>query len=168
MPTIALINGHAFAGGLMTAFMHDYRIQNPHRGFLCLNELHFGAPLRPAMAAVFRQKLARPDTYRALVLEAKRFAALEAVREGLVDGLGGLDETLAFVQEMGLADKAASGVYGKMKEEMWRETVAYLDAGAAEVEEIGLRDRAREAVGEKGRRSVLEWEALSRNGETKL
>ena len=168
MPTIALINGHAFAGGLMTAYMHDYRIQNPHRGFLCLNELHFGAPLRPAMASIFRQKLARPDTYRALVLEAKRFAALEAFKEGLVDGLGGLDETLAFVREMALTEKAASGVYGKMKEEMWRETIAYLDAGSAEVEEIGLRDSVRNTAGQESLKSVMDWESMSRNGETKL
>ena len=47
MPTIALINGHAFAGGLMLAMFHDYRVMNPHRGYLCLNELDFGAPLRP-------------------------------------------------------------------------------------------------------------------------
>ena len=36
MPTVALINGHAFAGGLMTAMMHDYRIMNPQKGFVCL------------------------------------------------------------------------------------------------------------------------------------
>jgi enoyl-CoA hydratase/carnithine racemase len=41
MPTVALLNGHAFAGGLMTAMMHDYRIMNPHKGFVCLNELDF-------------------------------------------------------------------------------------------------------------------------------
>ena len=30
MPTVALLNGHAFAGGFITAMMHDYRIMNPH------------------------------------------------------------------------------------------------------------------------------------------
>ena len=33
MPTIALLNGHAFAGGLMLAMHHDYRIMNPSKGF---------------------------------------------------------------------------------------------------------------------------------------
>ncbi|KAK3067781.1 hypothetical protein LTR53_015142, partial [Teratosphaeriaceae sp. CCFEE 6253] len=32
MPTIALLNGHAFAGALMLAMMHDYRMMNPHKG----------------------------------------------------------------------------------------------------------------------------------------
>ena len=72
MPTLALLNGHAFAAGLMTAMMHDYRLFNPHRGYLCLNELDFGAPLKAPMAAVFRQKLPSPATYRTLVLEAIR------------------------------------------------------------------------------------------------
>lgn len=72
MPTIALLNGHSFAGALMLAMMHDYRIMNPHRGYLCLNELELGVPLRPPMSSVFRQKVS-PQTYRKLVLEAARF-----------------------------------------------------------------------------------------------
>lgn len=34
MPTVALLNGHTFAGGLILAMHHDYRIQNPTKGFL--------------------------------------------------------------------------------------------------------------------------------------
>ncbi len=72
MPTIALINGHAFAGGLMVAMMHDYRCMNPHKGFLCLNELELGVPLRPPMLSVFREKVAA-GTLRRMILEAHRF-----------------------------------------------------------------------------------------------
>lgn len=138
MPTIALINGHAFAGGLMTAMMHDYRIMNPHRGFVCVNELEFGAPLPAPMASIFRQKVSNPNTYRNMVLEAKRFNALEALKEGLVDGLGGLEETVALIRELKLEGKAKSGVYGRLKAEMWRETIGYL-------EEADADDRRREA-----------------------
>ena len=56
----------------MLAMMHDYRIMNPHRGYICLNEVELGVPLRPPMSSVFRQKVT-PQTYRTLVLEAKRF-----------------------------------------------------------------------------------------------
>lgn len=72
MPTVALMNGHAFAGGLMLAMMHDYRVMNPHKGFVCLNEVELGAPLRPPMTAVFRMKLSG-GTLRKMVLEAYRF-----------------------------------------------------------------------------------------------
>lgn len=158
MPTIALINGHAFAGGLMTAMMHDYRIMNPHRGFVCVNELEFGAPLPAPMASIFRQKVPNPNTYRSMVLEAKRFNALEALKEGLVDSLGGLEETVALIRELKLEDKAKSGVYGRLKAEMWRETVGYL-------EEADADDRRREAwlenqnkAEELERKKVEAWE----------
>lgn len=161
MPTLALVNGHAFAAGLMTAMMHDYRIFNPHRGFLCLNELDFGAPLNPPMASIFRQKLPSPATYRTMVLESRRFNALEALKEGIVDGLGGLDEALAFIGEARLADRAKSGVYGRLKREMWRETVGLLDNA-----EEGKENEAREEYEDKRRKESLhrveEWEKHNR------
>ena len=74
MPTIALVNGHAFAGGFMVAMMQDYRIMNPHRGYLCLNELELGVPLRPPMLSVFREKVSAA-TLRKMILECHRFKA---------------------------------------------------------------------------------------------
>lgn len=129
MPTVALINGHAFAGGLMTAMFHDYRIMNPHKGFLCLNELDFGARLQPAMASAFRTKLSM-TTFRNMVLESRRYPALEALKEGILDGVGGLDETLAFIHEMKLTQKAQGQSYGVIKEELYREVVKDLDEAA--------------------------------------
>jgi Delta3-Delta2-enoyl-CoA isomerase len=139
MPTVALINGHAFAGGLMTAMMHDYRIMNPHKGFVCLNELDFGAPLQPAMASVFRVKL-NLSTFRNMVLESRRYPALEALKEGILDGVGGIEETLAFVHEMKLAQKAQGKSYGLIKEEMNREIVKDLDEAVNAVQVTAARD----------------------------
>lgn len=125
MPTIALLNGHAFAGGLMTAMHHDYRIMNPAKGFLCLNELDFGVPLTPAMSAIFRMKTPAA-TYRALALEAHRFNATAAVAAGLVDGVGGLEEVLDLIKKRKLTQKGKTGIYHVMKREMYRESVAAL------------------------------------------
>lgn len=122
----------------MTAMMHDYRIMNPHRGFVCINELDFGAPLPAPMASIFRQKVPNPNTFRSMALEAKRFNALEALKEGLVDGLGGLEETLALIKELKLEVKAKTGVYGRLKAELWRDTIGYL-------EEADLDDSRRDA-----------------------
>lgn len=57
--------------------------------------------------------------------------ALEALKEGLIDHLGGLEETLAFVEEFQLVKKAQPGasgasVYAQLKREMWRETAELL------------------------------------------
>ncbi len=184
MPTVALMNGHAFAGALMLAMMHDYRSMNPHKGYLCLNELDLGVPLRPPMTAVFREKVSAL-TYRKLVLEAQRFRvsgkdvltlvaaareladrcaqALEALKEGIVDWLGGLDEALAHIDELKLVQKAQKGmsglqVYGDLKREMYRETVGYLETFGQEdqrqfmIEAKKRRDRA------EAERRVKGWE----------
>jgi Delta3-Delta2-enoyl-CoA isomerase len=152
MPTVALINGHAFAGGLMTAMMHDYRIMNPHKGFVCLNELDFGAHLQPAMASVFRVKLGM-TALRNMVLESKRYPALDALKEGLLDGVGGLDETLAFIGEMKLTDKAQSKSYGLIKEELYREVVKDLDLATDDGKNFAAKglDRSRRDLEAKRR-----------------
>ena len=158
MPTIALVNGHAFAGGFMTAMMHDYRFMNPHHGFLCLNELDFGAPLSPPMASIFRQKIPNPNTYRTMVLESKRFAALEALKEGIVDGLGAVDEVLSFVEEAKLVKRGNSGVYGRLKEEIWGETVKYLDLKDGGSKTQKENDEARKALEREQRKRLEDWE----------
>lgn len=168
MPTVSLINGHAFAGAFMTAMMHDYRIMNPHKGYLCLNEVEFGAPLRPPMASIFRNKLTRPDTFRTIVLEAKRFNALEALKEGIIDGLGGWEETVGFIAEMRLISKGESGVYGKLKEEMWCETVKLLEAGGSVENDKGVtRAHAASQDDVAALQRVKSWE-LRAHGMSKL
>ena len=168
MPTLALVPGHAFAAGFMTAMMHDYRLMNPHRGFLCLNELDFGAPLKPPMASIFRQKVPNPNTFRTMVLEAKRYGALEGLKEGVLDGLGGVPEVIAFVQEMNLLDKAKSGVYGRLKAEMWGETVILLDGYEAS-EKIGKQENTASVNREtEEKKRIEEWEREINTGRSKL
>ena len=167
MPTMALINGHAFAGGLMTAMAHDYRIMNPHKGFLCLNELEFGAALRPAMASVFRVKLSM-STFRNMVLESRRYPALEALKEGILDGVGGVEEALAFIEEMKLVQKAQGKSYGRLKEELYREVVKDLDEGADLAKTEAARDLDRSRRDVDARKRVDEWEALMGMQRAKL
>ncbi|KAK3298012.1 ClpP/crotonase-like domain-containing protein [Chaetomium fimeti] len=163
MPTIALLPGHAFAGGLMLAMHHDYRIMNPTRGFACVNELDFGVPLKAAMSSIFRLKLPA-TTYRDLVLEARRFSGPAAVAAGLVDGVGDLQAALGLVRERGLERKAGTGIYGLMKAEMYRESVALL--GREGWEEGEERDRAL-AEGEGSRREEGERRVGELKGEMK-
>ncbi|EWC44521.1 hypothetical protein DRE_06693 [Drechslerella stenobrocha 248] len=124
-PTVALINGHAFAGGFITSMCHDYRVMNPSRGFVCMNELEFGAPLIPPLTSIFRNKLSA-KTYRDIVLEAKRFPGPEALKEDIVDALGGLDEAYKMIGERKLHEKAQSGIYSVLRRETWRETYTFV------------------------------------------
>ncbi|WYZ37116.1 hypothetical protein EsH8_II_000622 [Colletotrichum jinshuiense] len=166
MPTVALIPGHAFAGGFMTAMHHDYRVMNPQKGFLCMNELEFGAPLKPAMSAIFRIKCSSPRIYQEIVLEAKRFPGPAALEAGLVDALGGLDEALKLIQDRKLVDKGKSGVYAVLKMEMWRESAYVLSRENHESEELIWDTRAdleKQRV-DAGKKFVQEWKA----GKAKL
>ncbi|KAK7943386.1 Hydroxycinnamoyl-CoA hydratase-lyase [Apiospora aurea] len=134
MPTVALVNGHCFAGGLMLAMHHDYRVFGGGvRGYMAVNELEFGAPLLPPMAGIFREKLSAP-VYRTLALEARRFGGGEALEAGIVDVLGGWEDgVMKLVEERKLTTKGKMGVYGMLKEEMYRGQVALLDARGSEV-----------------------------------
>lgn len=168
MPTLAVLPGHAFAAGFMTAMMHDYRIMNPHRGYLCLNELDFGAPLQPPMASIFRQKVPSPNTFRTIVLESKRIGALEGVKEGLLDSVGGVEEAITLIQEMRLLDRAKSGVYGRLKHEMWGETVSLLE-DYKDSEQKETRDRERQNTRREEEISRVEqWESKTRTAKSKL
>lgn len=137
----------------MLAMFHDYRIMNPHRGYLCLNELEFDAELSPAMMSVFRAKVSNA-TLRALLLEAKRFNALAALESGLVDGLGGLEEAVKIMTDAEgghgngariVAMRGKGSVYGKHKEEIYRDVLAVLDVTEAD-EEGYVQKRAQKRV----------------------
>jgi len=142
----------------MTAMMHDYRFMNPHRGFLCLNELDFGAALQPGMTSVFRVKL-NMSTFRNMVLESRRYPALEALKEGLIDGLGGVDEALAFIAEMKLTQKAQGQSYGKIKEELYREVVKDLDESTDAPRVLAARDLDRSRRDLEAKKRVDDYQA---------
>ncbi|TGJ85795.1 hypothetical protein E0Z10_g3015 [Xylaria hypoxylon] len=128
MPTVALINGHAFAGGIFLAMHHDYRVfTGSGRGYACVNELEFGAPLPPSLTSIFRIKTT-PLVYREVVLEAHRFDAKAALEAGIVDAVGELDAVLKLIEDRKLVVKGTTGVYGSLKEEMYKESVALLGA----------------------------------------
>jgi enoyl-CoA hydratase/carnithine racemase len=159
-PTVALVNGHAFAGGFMTAMYHDYRVQNPSRGFLSMNEIFLGVGLRTEMSVIFLDKVASHATRRSIIVEGKRFSGPEALGVGLVDALGGLDEAVKLVQDKKLLDLGKSPAYVPLKEGLYKRTLAALDNGAdrnqAELDRLGdVRDEyAKEAVAR-----VKQWDA---------
>jgi len=174
MPTCAVVNGHAFAGGLMTAMFHDYRVMNPHRGWLCLNELEFDAELEPAMAEVFKVKVANA-VYRSLVLEARRFTSLQALEVGLVDGLGGVEEAVRVMTDvegghgrgvMVVGVRGRKSAYGRLKEEMYRGVLRALDRKQSEEDEMWEGRWKDRETREREEKSLLE--SLGREGKAKL
>ena len=110
----------------MLGMAHDYRLAPNPKGFLCVNELLFGAPLKPPMSAIFREKLPK-ETYRNMVLEARRYTGPQAVEAGIADGVVSLgkevEEAVKWVVARELVGKSKSGVYGVLKAEMYKALV---------------------------------------------
>lgn len=164
MPTVCLLNGHAFAGGFMLAMYHDYRVMNPDRGFLCVNELEFGASLHTPMMSIFREKLA-PIVLRDVVLEARRWGGRDALRVGIVDAVGGLEDVLGLIRDRKLQTKGLTGVYGIMKSEMYARTLGALQDHAGNLLQRETWSRKTRAVEEAGLEAV---EAYDRTRKSRI
>ncbi|KAF2019967.1 putative carnitinyl-CoA dehydratase [Aaosphaeria arxii CBS 175.79] len=129
LPTIALINGHAYGAGVFIAMASDYRIQNSSRGFLCLPEVDMGLRIPPPIAMMIQHKMSGSQAYRTAVLEGKRMKGEETLKLGIVDALGGRPECIALINERNLVSKSESGVYGVLKEDAHKNILAGFKAG---------------------------------------
>lgn len=93
VPTVAALQGHCFAAGMIYALAHDLRVMRTDRGFLCLPEVTFGAVFTPGMTDVLTARMSPPVAHRAMIL-GHRFGGAEALATGLVDDAVAEDEVL--------------------------------------------------------------------------
>ena len=84
-PTVAAVNGHAFAGGAFMALSCDYRIMREDRGWICISEVDAGVPLPQGMMEFLRLRLPAA-TVRDAVLTGRRYDADDAITAGFADG----------------------------------------------------------------------------------
>ncbi|KAF6757208.1 ClpP/crotonase-like domain-containing protein [Ephemerocybe angulata] len=130
IPTIAAINGHCFAGGLMMSLACDYRIMTDgtkRNTWLCMNEVHFGAPWPLSFAALLRGKVGDHRLQRKIALEGHRFTPQEALKDGILDALvdGKTADILAAAEKLAakFSPNAAAGVWGLIKHDLYRDTI---------------------------------------------
>jgi methylglutaconyl-CoA hydratase len=107
-PTIARVQGPAFAGGMGLASACDIRVANPAAEF-CLSEVRIG--LVPATISPYMVQAMGAAAARRYMLTAERLSATEAHRIGFVHALSGpgaIDETVdRFAQKLLGAGPAA-------------------------------------------------------------
>ncbi|RKP05622.1 ClpP/crotonase-like domain-containing protein [Thamnocephalis sphaerospora] len=132
MPTVAAINGHAFAGGCMFAMAHDYRVMRSDRGFICMNEIDMKVPLTPGMVSIVRAKFPSPKLVHACLLEAHRFDAKQALATGLIDQVAEpekvVDTAVALAEHW--APKGRAGpVMSMIKSDVYPDAVRALTSG---------------------------------------
>jgi enoyl-CoA hydratase len=85
-PTIAMVNGHAIAGGLVLALACDYRLGGDGDYRIGLNEVAIGASFPRAALEIVRLRLTHARASE-LLLGAALYPASQATRLGLVDEL---------------------------------------------------------------------------------
>ena len=120
MPTIAAINGHAFAGGFLLALAHDYRVGNADKGFACMTEVDLGFPLTGGFNALLKEKLPRRVAARMMV-EAVRFNGKEMAAFGVYEQAVGASEVLPASVALAarISPKGASPAMQSIKEDLY-------------------------------------------------
>ncbi|MFE5812684.1 enoyl-CoA hydratase/isomerase family protein [Streptomyces sp. NPDC056479] len=92
-PTVAAVNGHAFAGGLITAAVCDYRIAVAEGARFGLNEVPIGIPMPAVYARMLAYAWGEPVAARAC-LRGEIFSPERAHELGMVHELAAADEVL--------------------------------------------------------------------------
>lgn len=103
MPTVAALNGHAFAGGAFLSFSHDFRFMRSDRGWICLPEVDLGIPLGPVFMAITRNTvpnfLVGEMQYTARRLTADECESYNIIKKACpLDQL--MDEAVAFARQL--------------------------------------------------------------------
>jgi Delta3-Delta2-enoyl-CoA isomerase len=106
VPTVAGLQGHAFAAGAMLALAHDFRVVREDRGYFCLPEIDLRRALSPASIALVQAKVP-PPVVPELLIAGRRYGGADAVHAGLASGAAPADDLRARAVELAasLADK---------------------------------------------------------------
>lgn len=118
LPTIAAVNGHAIAGGVILALCCDYRIGAAGDYKLGLAEARVGVPFPVAAMTIVQSELSHPVA-RTMVLTARNSSPLEAVSKGVLDELQPSERLLARAIEV--AEEMAAlphTVYARIKRDL--------------------------------------------------
>jgi Delta3-Delta2-enoyl-CoA isomerase len=126
IPTVAAIQGHAFAAGAMLALAHDWRTMRADRGFFCLPEVDLGIPFTVGMDALIRSKLG-PSTALEAMTTGRRYGGADAAAAGIVSVAVSADRVLAGALEIArpLATKAGPAL-GTIKQRMYADVASRL------------------------------------------
>jgi enoyl-CoA hydratase/carnithine racemase len=125
IPTVAALNGHAFAAGAFIALACDYRLMREDRGWFCISEVDVGVPVDTATMQLLSAKLP-PAAARDALLTGKRYTAIEAIAAGIADGKAPegdlLTSSIALAASLAVKER---GIFTTLKHNL------YGDVGAA-------------------------------------
>lgn len=82
VPTVAAIQGHAFAAGAMLAVAHDRAVMRDDRGYFCVPEVDIRIPFTPGMTALLTARLSHRTAHEAMTT-GRRYSGPDAVEAGI-------------------------------------------------------------------------------------
>ena len=121
VPSICVINGHAFGAGFMLALTHDVRYMRQDRGFMCANEIEIGMVIPDPEIALFKHKLPANVFFETVQL-ARRWTGPDAKTAGIVSDTFEIEHLLpeAIKKAKTLSRLGANReVYGGMKDRLF-------------------------------------------------
>lgn len=119
VPTVAAVQGHAFAAGAMLALCHDTRVMRADRGWWCLPEIDIDMPFTPGMNSLITTKLPIGTASRAMTT-GHRFTGEEALAAGIVEHLAPEDEVTPLAVELANALTGKNPeILGEIKSMLW-------------------------------------------------
>ena len=127
LPTIAAVNGHAIAGGVILLLACDYRIGAEGDYKIGLAEARVGVPFPVAAMAIVQSELSN-SVGRKMVLTARNWNPQKALSMGVVDELQPpeqlLPRSIEMAQEMATLPRT---VYGRIKRDLKRTALERID-----------------------------------------
>jgi enoyl-CoA hydratase/carnithine racemase len=131
-PTVAMLRGHAIAGGLILVLACDYRLGLDAEYRIGLNEVEIGASFPRAAFEIARLRLTHQQASE-LLLGAAMYPAQQAVRLGVVDELIAADafETTALRRAARLGGFPRDA-YAHTKAALVADTIARIEADTPE------------------------------------
>ncbi|MDQ6899238.1 MAG: enoyl-CoA hydratase/isomerase family protein [Candidatus Dormibacteraeota bacterium] len=125
LPTVAALQGHAFAAGAMLAIAHDMRVMRSDRGFICFPEVDIGMVFNAGMTCLIQAKLCPAVAHEAMTT-GRRYAGPAALSANLANSAVVEEDLLGTAVELArsLAPKSSPAL-GAIKRQMyWQVTAA--------------------------------------------
>ena len=137
IPTMAVINGHAVAGGLIFALAHDFRIMH-EKAKIGLTEINNGFPIMGSYLALVRATI--PIHRLRLLQYGELLGPMEAKKDRAVQEIYATpDEALAHVQKFAevFASENFAGIRGN-KQQIFKHELRVLKENAFDPESMKI------------------------------